>query len=76
MQRIKHVTPVRVIPSDLYAKIRTLYKKYQLALIQNLKSVCICPCTQAYTHYKWKFRPWAEERTNYVISIPSAHLDE
>ena len=47
MQRIKYVTPVRVIPCDLYAKIRTLYKKYQLHLIQNLKSVCICPYTQA-----------------------------
>ena len=76
MQRIKYVTPVRVIPSNLYAKIRTLYKKYQLHLIQNLKSVCICPYTQAYMHYKWKFRPWAEERINYVIAIPSAHLDE
>lgn len=38
MQRIRHVTPVRVNLSDLYAKIRTLYKKYQLLLIQNLKS--------------------------------------
>lgn len=27
MQGIKHMTPVWVIPSDLYAKIRTLYKK-------------------------------------------------
>ena len=30
MQGIKHMTPVWVIPSDLYAKIRTLYKKNKI----------------------------------------------
>lgn len=50
MQKIRHVTPVSIYPSDPEGKNQTLRKKHLLPLIQNLKSVCMSPHTQLLVH--------------------------
>lgn len=43
MQKVRHMTPVSGKPRGPHVKIRTLHKKHQLPLMQNLKSVCNMP---------------------------------